>query len=128
MTSIETVESIYAAFGRGDIPYIMSLMAPDVFWRQPSVPWGGDYQGPEGVRAFFTRLNDIAETTGFEVEENIEATGQVITYGFYASRNRATGKSSRARFVFRWQFDQGKVKRYEAVLDSAPILEAARAD
>ena len=128
MTSLETVESIYAAFGRGDISYIVSLMAPDVFWRQTNVPWGGDYHGPEGVVAFFTKLNDTAETTGFEVEENIEAPGQVFTYGYYSSRTRATGKSSRARFVFRWQFEQGKVKRYEAVLDSAPIVEASRPD
>ena len=128
MTPLETVIAIYAAFQRGDIPFILGNLAPDVFWRQPaSVPWGGDSNGPAQVGAFFAKLNEVAETTGFDVEDNIEAPNQVITYGYYTSRNRATGKTSRARFVFRWQFQNGKVARYEAVLDSAPIVAAAQA-
>ena len=128
MTLKESVEAIYAAFGRSDIPYIVSQMAPEVFWRQSaSAPWGGDYHGPEAVADFFAKLNELVETTGFEVEENVEADSQVITFGFYSSRNRATGKSSRARFVFRWQFEGGKVTRYESVLETAPIVEAATA-
>ena len=128
MTPKETVEAMYAAFQRGDIPFILRQLAPDVFWRQPaSVPWGGDSNGPAGVGGFFAKLNDVVETTGFEVEENIEAADQVVSYGYYSSRNRTTGKTSRARFVFRWQFQNGKVVRYEAVLDSAPIVAAAEA-
>ena len=129
MTPKETVVAIYAAFQRGDIPFILSQLAPDVFWRQPaSVPWGGDSNGPEQVGAFFTKLNEVVETTGFDVEDNIEAPNQVVSYGYYTSRNRATGKISRARFVFRWQFQNDKVARYEAVLDSAPIVAAAQAE
>jgi len=125
MTPLETVEAMYAAFQRGDIPFILDQLAPEVFWRQPaSVPWGGDSNGPAQVGAFFSTLNQVVETTGFDVEDNIEAQNQVISYGYYAARNRATGKSSRARFVFRWQFQNGKVVRYEAVLDSAPIVAA----
>jgi len=128
MTPRQTVEFMYDAFRRGDIPAIVSQLAANVFWRQPaSVPWGGDYIGPDGAQRFFSRLNELVETTGFEIEENIEAKDQVISYGFYGSRNRATGKDSRSRFVFRWQFADGKVVRYEAVLDSAPVVEAAHA-
>ncbi len=128
MTHLQIIESIYDAFRRGDVPYIVSHLAPDVFWRQPAtVPWGGDYIGAAEAGRFFARLNELVETTGFEIEENIDANDQVITFGFYSSRDRATGKESRARFVFRWQFVNGKVSRYEALLDSAPIAAAARA-
>ena len=128
MTPTETVQSMYAAFQRGDIPAILSQLAPDVFWRQPaSVPWGGDSNGPAEVGAFFTKLNDVVETTGFDIEDDIEAGNQVVSYGYYTSRNRATGKTSRARCVFRWQFQNGKAARFEAVLDSAPIVAAAQA-
>jgi uncharacterized protein len=127
MTLKETVEAIYAAFQRGDIAFILDQLAPDVFWRQPaSVPWGGDSHGPEQVGSFFMRLNELVETTGFDVEDNIEAPNQVVSFGYYTSRHRASGKTSRARFVFRWQFQNGKVARYEAVLDSAPIVAAAQ--
>jgi ketosteroid isomerase-like protein len=122
------VETIYTAFQRGDIHTISARLAQDVFWTQSArVPWGGDYTGPAQVGAFFAKLNEIAETTGFEVEDNLAVRDGIVTYGYYASRNRATGKTSRARFVFRWQFKKGKVFRYEAVLDSAPIVAAARA-
>ncbi|MFN7924423.1 MAG: nuclear transport factor 2 family protein [Bryobacteraceae bacterium] len=115
-------------FRRGDVPYIVSELAPDVFWRQPaSVPWGGDYLGAAEARRFFVRLNEVVETTGFEIEDNIEAKDQVVTDGYYNSRNRATGKDSRARFTFRWQFVDGKVFRYEALLAGAPIAEATHA-
>lgn len=125
---LQTVERIYTAFQSGDIPFIVAQVAPDVFWRQPAnVPWGGDYVGQGQVGAFFAKLNEVVETTGFEVEENIDAGNEVVTYGYYSSRNRSTGKSSRSRFVFRWSFDNGKVRRYEAVLDSAPIVAAATA-
>ncbi len=128
MTPKETVQAMYDAFQRGDIPFILGHLAPDVFWRQPaSVPWGGDFNGPAQVGTFFAQLNQLVETTGFEVEDNIEAPDQVVSYGYYTSRNRATGKTSRARFVFRWQFRDGKVARYEALLDSAPIVAAAQA-
>jgi ketosteroid isomerase-like protein len=73
-------------------------------------------------------LNDLVETTGFDVEDNIEAPDQVISYGYYTSRNRQTGNVARARFVFRWEFQNGKVVRYEAVLDSAPIVSAERTE
>lgn len=128
MTPKQTVEAIYEAFRRGDIPFIVNQCAPDVLWRHTeSIPWGGDYHGHAGVAAFFERLNEIAETTGFETEDSLEAGMNVITYGAYSSRNRATGKQSRARFVFRWQFADGKVTQYDAILDSAPIAAAAHA-
>ena len=126
MTPQETVEQIYVAFGRGDIPFIISQVATSCEWRQSaSAPWGGDYRGPEGVATFFGKLNDLVETTGFEVDNNIASGPDVVSFGYYSSRNRATGKSSRARFVFHWHFDQGKVARYEAVLETAPIVAAA---
>jgi len=125
-TPKETVELIYAAFRRGEIQTILDQLAKDVFWRQPaSVPWGGDYTGTAEVGAFFAKLNEIVETTSFEVEDNLEVRDGIVSYGYYASRNRATGKASRARFVFRWRFQNGKVFHYEAVLDSAPIATAA---
>lgn len=127
MTPKQTIEAIYGAFQRGDIPFILAQLDPNVFWRQPrSVPWGGDYKGPEQVGSFFTKLNEIVETTNFDVEDNIEAGNQVISYGYYGSKNRETGKTSNARFVFRWQFQDGKIHHYEAVLDSAPIVVATQ--
>jgi hypothetical protein len=126
MTPVQTVESIYEAFGRGDIPFILGQLDPNVVWRQPGVPWGGDYRGPAGAAEFFTKLNAAVETTGFEVEENVDAGEQVVSFGYYSSRNRTTGKSSRARFVFRWALTDGKISLYDSVVDSAAVVAATQ--
>ncbi|HVT12388.1 MAG TPA: hypothetical protein VHE55_08985 [Fimbriimonadaceae bacterium] len=46
--NIDTVPSMYAAFGRGDIPFIFDQLAPGAKWisnPDPIVPWGGDFTG-----------------------------------------------------------------------------------
>ena len=78
MTPKETIEAIYAAFGRADIPFILSQVAPDAVWRQPGVPWGGDYCGPAGAGEFFSKLNAVVNTTGFEVEEDLDVGNNVV--------------------------------------------------
>ena len=104
MTPCQTVVGIYAAFQRGDILFSLNQLAPDVLWREPgSVSWGGDYHGPAETGAFFAKLNGALKTT----------------------RNRATNKTSRERFAFRWHFRGGKVTSFDAAPDTTPIMAAA---
>ena len=59
MTPKQTIESVYDAFNRGDIPHIVGLVAPDAVWRQSKmVPWGGSsFVAEEGLR---TAPSDVA--------------------------------------------------------------------
>jgi hypothetical protein len=87
MTSTQTVQAIYDAFKRGDIPYILSQLASDVTWHQTSaVPWGGHYKGPENVAQFFQKLDAAMETVAFEAKENIEAGSEVFSFGQYTGQ------------------------------------------
>ena len=62
------ISSVYDAFRRGDISAILSQIAQDATWRQSAtLPWGGDYRGPEGAAAFFRKLDQTMETVGFDV-------------------------------------------------------------
>ena len=125
MTHIEAIEGIYSAFRSGDIPYILTQLTPDVFWRQPAgIPWGGDYSGPAQVGEFFAKIDAAAETTAFDVEENVEAGNVVFSLGYWEGRMPSSGKVARSRFAFRWQFQDNKIYRYEGVLDTAPIVAA----
>lgn len=57
----ETVLSIYQAFQRGDIPFILERMAPDVRWedwpdhtaQKAGVPWLKPLRGRDNVVQFF---------------------------------------------------------------------------
>ena len=51
-TNADVVQQAYAAFGQGDIPAFLSLLADDVEWtlQGPSViPYAGTRHGHEGV-------------------------------------------------------------------------------
>ena len=38
MEPVEVVKQIYEAFGRGDIPEVLSRVTPDVSWVDPGFP------------------------------------------------------------------------------------------
>lgn len=60
-TNLETVQTIYEAFGKGDMPTILSHIADDVQWeawadnsaQKHNVPWLKPRYGKEGAMEFF---------------------------------------------------------------------------
>jgi len=64
---LATAAAIYEAFGKGDIPTILSHMAEDVQWEQwadnsaqrADVPWLAPRQGRAGVLEFFQILGGM---------------------------------------------------------------------
>ena len=125
MTPTQTVQSVYDAFQRGDVPHILSLVTPDVQWSQSKMlPWGGDYTNSAGVAEFFTKLAANMETTAFEPKENIEIGNEVFSFGIYAGKNPKTGKSASSNWMFRWRVVDGKIASYNAYIDSAALLAA----
>jgi ketosteroid isomerase-like protein len=60
MTQIETIQQIYAAFQRGDIPAILDCLAEDVEWEYSikplGVPWLESRRGRAEVPQFFASL------------------------------------------------------------------------
>ena len=112
MTPKQTIESVYAAFNRGDIPLIVGLVAPNAVWRQSKMlPWGGNYHGPSGAAEFFTKLDAAAQTTGFAPRESVEAGNEVYSFGTYDCTIRATGKPATMGWMFRWRVENGKIGR-----------------
>jgi len=59
--NLQTIDSIYQAFGKGDIPAIVEHLADDVQWEQwadnsaqkKGVPWLQARQGKAGALEFF---------------------------------------------------------------------------
>ena len=82
MSPIQTIESVYEAFSRGDIAHIVGLVAKDATWHQSSyTPWGGNYVGPEGATHFFQKLDAACQTTGFVVRDSVAAGNEVFSFG-----------------------------------------------
>jgi ketosteroid isomerase-like protein len=125
MTPTQLITSIYDAFKRGDILYILKQIAPQASWRESkTLPWGGDYKGPEGAGEFFRKLGDAMETVSFEPRETIERGDEVFSFGSYAGRSRKTGRTGSAEWMFRWRVEGGKVVSWQAYIDTAALLAA----
>ena len=125
MTPLQTIESVYDAFSRGDIPHILGLIAPHATWHQsPHVPWGGDYVGPEGATQFFTKLGAACQTTAFVVRENIVVGNEVFSFGRHDEILTATGKPAIVEFMFRWRVENGLITSYVSYVDSGAVVRA----
>jgi ketosteroid isomerase-like protein len=124
-TASDVIASVYEAFQRGDIPRILGMVAANATWRQEkTVPWGGDYRGPEGAAEFFRKLDATMETVAFDARENIEHGEEVFSFGVYYGKSRATGKTASAEWMFRWRVRDGKVVAWQSYIDTAALTAA----
>src|SRR6202042_3315722 len=80
MTNLESVQSIYQAFGGGDIPAILARLAPDVIWDHDLPGYGVGYLEPGTGRAdvakFFAGL-DVLDFESFDILNFLEGGNQV---------------------------------------------------
>jgi ketosteroid isomerase-like protein len=121
--NLQTVQSIYAAFGRGDIPFILEQLAPDVQWEvdgsTTDVPWLKRRDGREGALAFFQSLAAL-DFQKFEVSGVFEIGDRVIGLCNVEATVRATGKKYVENDeVHLWWFDgEGRVTAFRHRIDT----------
>lgn len=123
-TPVETVKSLYDAFMRGDIGFIIDRLADDVRWVthvESIVPWSGDKSGKTRVPEFFNAIAQAVDVLSFEAEQHVAEGDTVVSIGTFGCRVRATGKTSHTRWAFVWKIDinSGKVTSYEQFHDPA---------
>lgn len=124
MTPIETVQEIYAAFGRGDVPAILQRLADDVQWEygasENPVPWLQPLHGRDQVPRFFDALLSNVEITRFEVVKIFGDDATVVDLVNLEYTARATGrKVQELDEVHVWHFDAaGQVQRFRHRADT----------
>ena len=120
---IQKLKNIYAAFGRGDIPYILSQLPPNVKWVShfdPVVPWAGDFTGH--IQDFFLAIDETVEIESFEPGDFVAQGDIVVSLGYFGCKSKATGKSARTSWAFVWRFQDGNIVSYEQFHDPALAL------
>ena len=128
--NIQTVRDCYEAFGRGDIPFILSCCADDIDWQSsdsPEIPYAGRYRGSAGVAEFFHKIVAALEVKSFQPSTFIASGNEVMTTGSWSGIARATGKAFTAAWAMRFVFDRnGKVAWFRPYEDTAQIAAALR--
>lgn len=123
MSNKETVAGIYAAFGRGDVPFILDTLAPDVEWEDhgatTDVPWLQPRRGRDGVAGFFAALAGF-DIQKFDVHTLLDGGDIVVALVDQEAVVRATGRRVAERDeVHVWRFNAaGLVASFKHRLDT----------
>ena len=124
----ELVRSLYEAFGKGDVPYVMGMFSADLVWNEAESFVYADrnpYVGPQAVlEGVFLRLG--TEWDGFSVApEEIVASGDTaVALGRYRGTCKASGVQVDAQFAHVWKLADGKVVRFQQYTDTAQFRDA----
>jgi uncharacterized protein len=116
------ITQIFEAFGRGDIPFILSQLANDVRFTahlDPTVPWSGEYSGKEGVMRYFQALGGAVDVTEAQRVTSLVAQGDtVVVMGNVKFNVRATGRAGASSWVYVWKLTDGQVTSFEQFADT----------
>ena len=123
----DTVKTMYAAFGRGDIQVILDRLTDDVEWSMegPSIiAYAGKRHGRSEALAFFQALGTTQDNQKLTID-TYSAQGDVVaTVGNYGATVKSTGKSYHVRIAHFFTFHDGKVSKFEDFGDTAAIADA----
>ena len=126
--NVKTVESLYAAFAKGDIPTVLGALDPQVEWSEAEnfiYADGNPYVGPEAVlQGVFMRI--VSDWDGFAVSPTgvLDAGDNAIGHGHYSGTHKKTGKQVRAQFAHFFTFRDGKIVKFQQYTDTAQFKEA----
>jgi ketosteroid isomerase-like protein len=121
---IEIVNSIYSAFGRGDVPFVLGCLDGDVQWEYAAtsacVPWLAPRRGPSGVGEFFETFARELELHRFVPKQLLAAGDTVVALVDLECTVRSTGKPLREiDEAHIWYFvPSGKVIRFRHAADT----------
>jgi uncharacterized protein len=129
-TNVAFIQSLYAAFGRGDIATIIAGLAPEVDWnvngRRKDYPLLGDWKGSGEVQKFFKGIAQNQEAVEFTPQEFFAAEDRVFVLGRYSWNIRKTGRAVSINWVHVFTLRNGKVTKFREFNDTAQFAEAYR--
>jgi ketosteroid isomerase-like protein len=127
--NIAFVQSLYAAFGRGDIDTIIAGLAGDIDWlsigRPSDFATFGPRRGPGEVREFFDLLARDTEFSEFSPNDFDAVGDKVFVEGHSRMRLKAGGPEVDTDWAHIFTIKGGKVARFRDFTDTAQTAEAA---
>lgn len=128
--NIGLIQTLYAAFGRGDIAAIVAATTPDVTWgldgRPQDVPILGHHKGHAGVQEFFKILAETHDITSFTPQEFYADGDKVFVLGRYSWTMKPSGRSGESEWLHVFTIRSGKVAACRSLNDTALLAEAYR--
>ncbi len=124
MGNVTTVQGLYEAFAKGDVPTVLGGFDPKIEWREaegnPYSIEGEPFIGGEQIlEKLFMKLG--TEWEGFTVHprEFHDAGDTVVVEGRYTGTFKATGKAMDAQMCHVFKLRDGKVTNFQQFVDTA---------
>ena len=134
-SALETVQQIYAAFGRGDIPAILGAIDDDVKWeawqnntaQAAGVPWLKGGTGKSAVTEFFGVVGQM-KFNDFRVLSMMASDSQVAVE-VVLDATLPSGRRVQDEELHLWTMNSaGRVTRMRHYLDTAKHIAAAQTE
>ena len=124
------VQSLYAAFGRGDLDYIAQACAKDAAWEVVGQPEAfatfGTRIGPSGVLEFFHALNMVKTIVEFTPQTFHSSGATVFVEGHEVSIVRSSGRQIETPWLHIFTFRDGEIVSFREFSDTAQFVAAVR--
>ena len=137
MNKSEIIATVYEAFGKGDIPTILEMLADDVQWeswadntaQNAGIAYLKPQNGKAGAADFFKNVSETLSIKEFSVLSIMEGKNQVAAEFVIEADVLTTGKSFRDEEVHLWSFnDKNEIIRFRHYLDTAKHIAASAKD
>src|SRR5215211_3461095 len=130
--SIETAKLLYASARRQDTESVLNLFADNAMIHGPTpstkiLPWGGTYNGREGVKQFFKLLGEGLDIEQFDIIDFIAEREKVVVLGFIKGKARMTQKPFETHFAHIIRVDRNngnKIVEFRVFNDSASLAQS----
>jgi hypothetical protein len=125
--NLRTIESIYRAFGTGDVPAILDTLTDDVDWSTDSAtgaaPWHTPKHGKDAVASFFAEIGEASEVTEFTVIAMAATETEVLSFLRYGFAKREGGEPATMHLHHYFGFRDGKIEYCRSAEDTALVAQ-----
>ena len=129
--SIDTAKLLYASARRQDTESVVNLFADNAMIHGPTsstkiLPWGGTYNGREGIKQFFRLLGEGLDIEQFDIIDFIAERDKVAVLGFIRGKARMTKKLFEKHFAHIIKVDRkyGKISEFRVFNDSGSLAQS----
>lgn len=123
--NIGLVQSGYAAFGRGDIPGLLSLLDDNIEWKTPGpadLPTAGNRRGHAQVADFFRLISELIDFEQFAPQSFTADGDRVIVFGSDRYKVKGgSGKTLAEDWCHVFTVRGGKIVAFQEYIDTASL-------
>ena len=122
---VNTIQSAYEAFNRGDIPAVLEALDPQIEWHEPGGgrAVAGTFNGPDSVATdVFSTVPEMFEEFQATPDQFIDAGDYIVVIGRFRGQSKG-GQALDAPYAHVWHMRSGKAVSFHNHVAATPWAE-----